>query len=44
MNEDEQYRRLETVFPYHRDKRDWYHIHTYSGHFTNWVREVLALI
>ncbi|HWK03781.1 MAG TPA: hypothetical protein VNS58_09120 [Puia sp.] len=44
MDEKEQYRKLQTVFPYHQYQREWYHIYTYAGFFTNWVKEVLALI
>ncbi|TXJ22295.1 MAG: hypothetical protein E6Q24_21250 [Chitinophagaceae bacterium] len=42
MPEAEQKTKLESVFPYHSTELDRYHIFTYSGIFSDWVKEVLA--
>lgn len=43
MNEDEQIKKLESVFPYHNWARRRYNLIPFEGFFNDWINEILAL-
>ncbi|MEO2072960.1 MAG: SIR2 family protein [Zunongwangia sp.] len=43
MNEEEQIRKLESVFPYHKMARRRYNIIPFKGTFNDWINEIMAL-